>query len=84
MSDKHTPQVFASDIEDILERFGSLEMSEPISEGSVEHTTLTLWVPQKYKEKFDKLQERSRLKFGKLLKEVIKKSIDRVTIDEAS
>lgn len=39
---------------------------------------LTLWLTVEYKEKYDSLQELSKRKFGKFLKEVIKKSIDKV------
>lgn len=39
---------------------------------------ITIWVPDEYKAKYDKLQEITKRKFGKLVKEVVKKSIDKV------
>lgn len=39
---------------------------------------LTLWVPEEYKSKFDVLQELTGRRFGKLLQEVVKKSIDKI------
>lgn len=40
---------------------------------------VTFWLPIEYKEKYDTLQGLSRYKFGKLLKEVFKKTIDKVS-----
>lgn len=39
---------------------------------------ITFWLPVAYKNKFDVIQQKSRRIFGKRLKEVIKKSIDKV------
>lgn len=39
---------------------------------------LSIWVPAEYKKKYDELQESSGRSFGKLLKQVIMKSIDKV------
>lgn len=43
---------------------------------------LTFWLPDEYKAKYDLLQERTKRKFGKLLKEVLKRSIDRVEVED--
>jgi predicted DNA-binding protein len=68
-------------IDSILDNFhleSSTEMKgKPIS------VTLTLWVPVEYKAKYDRIQAKSGKRFAKVLKEVIKKSIDRFD-DQAS
>lgn len=38
--------------------------------------TITVWIPLEYKIKYDALQNKTGRKFGKLLQEVLKKSID--------
>jgi hypothetical protein len=38
---------------------------------------ITFWIPLEYKEKYDLLQTRTKQRFGKVLKEIIKRSIDR-------
>jgi hypothetical protein len=43
---------------------------------------ITFWVPCEYKAKYDLLQAKSGRKFGKLLKEVVKSSIDKVKIPQ--
>jgi CRISPR/Cas system CSM-associated protein Csm2 small subunit len=45
------------------------------------HKPMTLWIPKVYKMKFDLIQGRTNRKFGKILKEVIKKSIDKVDLE---
>jgi hypothetical protein len=42
-----------------------------------ECTTLTLWVPKSVKAKYDHLQARTALGFGKTLKEVVESSIEK-------
>ena len=42
------------------------------------HTPLTIWLPMSTKAKYDSLQERSRKRFGKVLKQIIIQSIDKV------
>lgn len=39
---------------------------------------VSFWLPEKYKAKFDLLQSRTNRKAGKLLQEVLKKSIDKI------
>lgn len=43
-----------------------------------ERFAITIWMPLEYYEKYNSIQRQSRKKFGKLLKEVIKRSIDKV------
>lgn len=47
-----------------------------------DRAAITIWVPTEKKEKYESLQGRTRRKFGKKLKEIVIKSIDRVN-DEA-
>lgn len=42
---------------------------------------VTFWIPQEYKSKYAEIQERTNGKLGKILKEVIKKSIDRAELE---
>lgn len=46
-----------------------------------ENQYITIRVPESYKAKYELLQRRSGMKFGKLMKEILKKSIDKVSID---
>jgi hypothetical protein len=64
----------AASIEQILENFNreGVDHSEP-----VERKPLTLWIPADYKEKYESLQNQSKRKFGKALREIVKISIDR-------
>ena len=50
------------------------------SEHPPERMALTIWIPAQSKERFDDLQTKTRKKFGKLLAEVIVKSIDKVNL----
>lgn len=43
--------------------------------------SITIWVPDEYKEKYDLLQSRSNKVFGKKIKEIVKFAIDKVQID---
>ena len=54
-----------------------------VSQFVVEHGTgrggpITVWLPNEHKAKYDELQSTSGRKFGKLLKEVLKRTIDQV------
>lgn len=49
-----------------------------LREGAVDMKPITIWVPLKYKIDYDKLQMSTRNKFGKKLKEVIMKSIEKM------
>lgn len=69
-----------STIDAVFEQFAPMltSKSEP-----VQAKPLTFWLPHAYKDKYDELQRRTRGKFGKLLKEVLKKSIDRMEKDSS-
>lgn len=76
MDDLTTHQAIAS-------LFSDFDLSDMHDGEPTEYRTLSIWLPAEYKEKYDLLQERSKNKFGKILKEVIKHSIDKVKIDRA-
>lgn len=38
---------------------------------------LTIWLPVEYKRKYDELQSRTRGRFGKVLKEIVKCAIEK-------
>lgn len=64
-----------TEIDSILRDFNvNLKRSED-NEGS---KTLTLLIPKKYKTKYDLLQQLTNKSFGKLLQEIVKKSIDKI------
>lgn len=43
---------------------------------------LTIWIPSGHKAKYDLIQSKSKHKFGKFLREVLKKSIDKVDVEK--
>lgn len=46
--------------------------------------SITIWMPEGYKQKYDQLQETTRRKFSKLVREVIKTAIDKAeSIDQS-
>ena len=55
--------------------FDKFQMPEDASESFIDKGPLTLWVSNKTKEKFVKLQEQSNKKFGKYLVSVLAKVI---------
>lgn len=63
-------------IEDLSQQFKSIDHSK--TEKAQPIRVLSIPVPEEYKEKYDELQALSDRKFGKLLQELIKKSIDSV------
>ena len=65
-------------IEQILKEF---DLSSADKNGSVKLEPVTFWLPSDYKIKYDLLQSKSKSRFGKLLKEVLKRSIDTVGVD---
>lgn len=68
-------------LDSILENF-DLSLSE---DGSCpDDEPVTFWIPAEYKAKFDQLQRRSKRKFGKLVKEILKYSIDKKIENEAN
>lgn len=44
---------------------------------SLQRKSITIWVPEEYKAKYDMLQDRSKRKFCKLIQELLKISIDK-------
>lgn len=61
------------------------DLSEHETDAPVERKSICLWVPVKYKQKFDKIQARTRKKYGKHLQRLLMKSLDQVRVeDEAS
>lgn len=47
----------------------------------VKGKSITIWVPDEYKDKYDLLQARSNKVFGKKVKEIVKLAIDKVALD---
>ena len=70
MSDKQTDS-----LDQIFEAFDK-DIFTP-SESS-QRQAITIWVPEQYKAKFDSLQDRTNRRFGKLVKAMLMKSIDRI------
>lgn len=70
MNDKISPEHFVE----------VYELKEEKSLPQEECETLTLWVSREYKAKYNLAQARSKKKFGKFLKKVIEKTIDRVDL----
>lgn len=67
------------DLDSLFEGFNLSDVDEGDTE---EYRTLSFWFPVEYKEKYDLLQKRSKNKFGKLIKALIMRSIDKVPIEE--
>ena len=68
-------------LDSILASFEIADLETADREGS---KPITIWVPTKVQQKYESLQEKSRRKFGKKLKEVVINSIDKVFESEAS
>ncbi|CAB4153183.1 hypothetical protein UFOVP610_50 [uncultured Caudovirales phage] len=62
---------------DLILRDFNLSLNKNKEKGTSSRT-LTLLLPESYKKKFDMLQEITDKQFGKLLKEIIMKSIDKI------
>lgn len=45
---------------------------------------VTVWIPSEYKVKYDLVQDRSRKKFSRVLREVFMRAIDKVYVDESA
>lgn len=58
----------------------AFDLSQMPGDGPEELSPVTFWLPVEYKAKYDLLQERSKRRFGKVLKEIIKRSMDRVDV----
>lgn len=65
--------------EDFAERF---ELTEQNYVPIVKCEPLTIWVPTAVKAKYDLIQSQSKYKFGKFLKEVVRKSIESVAVEK--
>jgi hypothetical protein len=74
MSEKISPELFV----EIFEISNEKEVPQS------KCNTLSIWVPLEYKEKFNQIQAQSKNKFGKFLKKIIMKTIDKVEVDKAA
>lgn len=63
-------------LEQLTDTF-EVNQSAPIND----RQAITIWLPEKYKAKYELLQKRSNRKFGKLIREFVKKSIDKVSVE---
>lgn len=70
-----------SAIESIKELLEGFDFSDPGSEQSVPPKGITFWVPAEYKAKYMAIQEKSGRRFGRVLKEILLRSIDKVEIE---
>lgn len=68
--------------EDFAEKFELLPGDK--KEFTAECAPVSFWIPRAYKAKYDLIQSKSKHKFGKFLREVIKKSIDNVVLEKKS
>lgn len=62
-------------IDDVLKEFDLTDIPETETKNN---KNLSVWIPAQYKDKYDEIQRLSRGRFGKLLREVVVKSIDKV------
>ena len=62
-------------IDSILDGFDKLKVNDEVE---VNKKPITFWLPEEYKVKYEMLQGMTKNKFGKLLQEVVKKSIDKI------
>lgn len=72
LMDKIRPEDFIETFEIIKEEIPLRKDCEPI----------TIWISEEMKAKYDLIQLRSKLKFGKFIKWVIEKSIDKVAVEK--
>lgn len=70
-------KTLSDSIDSILEDFDVDAPPKP--KPVTENTNISIWLPKEYRDKFDELQMKSKRKFGKLLREVVIKSIDKVS-----
>lgn len=64
-------------VDSIVEEFDFLQMQV---DAPIPCEPITFWIPVEYKIKYDLLQAKSGKKFGKVCKEILKKTIDRVQL----
>lgn len=62
--------------------FNSLELEQASVLSADERAAITLWLPERYKDRYAKLQEKTKRMFGKKLQEMVMRSIDK--LDRAS
>ena len=55
----------------------NINFEKIFEDNSVETDQVNVWVPMAYKERYMKLQRRTKKKFGKLLQEIVMRSIDK-------
>lgn len=79
---KQMKQPVDLEFNDLFEQFTA--ESNDMENTPLDKEAITLWIPVEYKEKFDRLQRKSKRRFSKVLKEVVMRSIDRVAVDQAS
>lgn len=60
----------------------NFELSEAKAQETVEHKTITLWVPAEVKAKFDAIQKKSKREFGKHLKKLVMHSIEKIKVPD--
>lgn len=62
-------------IDDMIKGFEENQSEDLVEE---KRYPVTFWIPQRYKEQYDVIQAKSKRRLGKLLTEIITKSIDRI------
>lgn len=65
-------------IDDIFHEF---ELEFDKDESAEKHKPVSFWIPEKSKAKYDKIQEKSRQKFGKKIRDVVVALIDRIDVE---
>lgn len=66
----------------IIESFDSSNVTCPERVG--DGKPVTIWLPLEYKAKYDLLQHRTRNKFGKVVRQMLKQALDKVRLDEGA
>ena len=61
-----------------LNEIKALDVSGSEVLGSAERGGITTWLPHQYKEKYDRIQDLSKRKFGKLVQKMIMNALDSV------
>jgi hypothetical protein len=71
-------------IDGLLEEIDLLDLSEPEENAVSRGKGVSFWLPDDYKQKYEVIQRRSKGKFHKLLKRVIKQAIDRAKVSDVA
>lgn len=61
-------------LDEVFKKFGPITTDNSITEAG---GAITIWLPTDYKSKYDMLQDKTKRKFSKLVREVLKSTIDR-------